>query len=147
MPRFAPTAAVAAVLALSACQSQPEQIQAVNDQMSCAEVADVIDAAIERGTTYVSLEQSNEFLAADLVFVLSGTEERSECVSEAVRSRANGLRATINGSWPSSETDSTVRTPPPSPSTQPNLGIDRREGADGFHSAPEQLSAVPSRLW
>lgn len=91
-------AATGMVWVLTGCQGQPERIQAVTDTMTCDEVADVIAAAIERGTTYVSLEQSDEFLAADLVFALSGTEERPECVTEEVRSRANGLRATITGS-------------------------------------------------
>lgn len=80
------------------CGGGPEQIQAVNDQMDCAEVAMVIDAAIQRGTTYVGLEQSDELLASDLVFALSGAEERPECVSDEVRSRASGLRATLTSS-------------------------------------------------
>lgn len=59
--------------------------------MPCVEVAEVVAAVIERGTTYVALEECDERLGVDLVVVLSGTKERPECVTEAVRSRANGL--------------------------------------------------------
>ncbi len=90
----------AAVLVSTAvgCGVQEDRIDAVNDDMTCAEVAAVIATAIARGTTYVGLEESDESLSIDLVFALSGAEERPECVSDAVRSRANGLRATIVGS-------------------------------------------------
>ncbi|MGI9017636.1 MAG: hypothetical protein ACR2HR_11140 [Euzebya sp.] len=84
-------------LVAMACGEEPDVVQAVTDDMDCAQVARVIEQAIERGTTYVGLEQSDAALADDLVFALSGVEERPECVPESVRSRANGLRFTITG--------------------------------------------------
>lgn len=76
--------------------AQPE-VRAVAGGMDCAEVAEIIDEAIERGQRFVAGQEQDEALAADLVFALSGAEERPECVDEAVRSRAEGLRATLVG--------------------------------------------------
>ena len=85
------------LVALVGCGSGEEEIRAISDDMDCAEVADVVDAAIERGTTYVGLEQEDPGVSADLIFALSGAEARPECVEESVRNRAAGLRATLNG--------------------------------------------------
>lgn len=73
------------------------EVEAVTDAMDCAEVAAVIDAAIERGQRFVAGQETDVLLAGDLVFALSGAEERPECVGADVRSRAGGLRATLNG--------------------------------------------------
>ncbi len=50
-----------------------------------------------RGQRFVAGQETDRVLGDDLVFALSGAEERPECIEEAVRSRAAGLRATISG--------------------------------------------------
>lgn len=65
--------------------------------MGCAEVAEVVDEAMVRGQRFVAGQETDRVLGDDLVFALSGAEERPECIEEAVRSRAAGLRATISG--------------------------------------------------
>ncbi len=82
---------------LSGCQSAPEGLPAVSDGMSCPQVVEVVEAALERGQRFVAAEESDALLASDLVFALSGADERPECLDAETRSRAAGMRATING--------------------------------------------------
>lgn len=91
--------ALVGAVVLAGCGGGPAgpEVEAVNDGMDCAEVAAVIDAAIERGQRFVAGQETDVLLAGDLVFALSGAEARPECVDEDVRSRAEGLRATLNG--------------------------------------------------
>ena len=65
---------------LSGCQSAPESFPAVSDGMSCPEVVEVVEAALERGQRFVAAEESDALLASDLVFALSGADERPECL-------------------------------------------------------------------
>ncbi|MEE8603402.1 hypothetical protein [Euzebya tangerina] len=88
---------ILAVLLLAGCGSGEEEIRSISDDMDCDEVVEVVETAIERGTTYVALEEDDPGVSADLVFALSGAEARPECVEESVRSRAAGLRATLTG--------------------------------------------------
>ncbi len=77
------------------CGSAPDLVPAVSDGMSCAEVAEVVEGAIARGQQYIAAQRDDPLLAADLIFALSGAEERPECVEDDIRSRASGMRATI----------------------------------------------------
>jgi hypothetical protein len=84
-------------IALTACGGGPEAVPAVNDGMACDEVIEVVEGAIAEGQRFVSRDTADQQLAADLVFALSGAVERSECITEQTRSRADGLRTTIAG--------------------------------------------------
>lgn len=85
------------MVAVTACGAGPEQIPAVTGDMGCGEVAETVDVAITRAGRFVAQQETDSRLSADLVFALSGAEERPECISDAVRSRAAGLRATLVG--------------------------------------------------
>ncbi|HUG83609.1 MAG TPA: hypothetical protein VMM13_03545 [Euzebya sp.] len=50
-----------------------------------------------RAQRFVAGQGRDPVLAGDLIFALSGAEERPECMEQAVRSRAAGLRATLGG--------------------------------------------------
>jgi hypothetical protein len=95
--RSLPTLLIA-VAVLAGCQPQPDSFPAVTDEMTCAEVLEVLSAALSRGQRFIAGQESDAMLASDLVFALSGAEERPECVDDQTRSRAAGMRATINGS-------------------------------------------------
>lgn len=92
-------AVLAGAVLVAGCGGGPEGtgIRAVSGDMDCAEVAEVIGEAIARGGRFVAGQESDTLLAGDLIFALSGAEERPECIDDAVRSRAEGLRATLNG--------------------------------------------------
>lgn len=85
------------VAAVAGCGPQDSGVPQTADDMSCTEVAEAIDVAIQRGQRFVAAQETDVALAADLIFVLSEAEVRPECVDADVRSRAEGLRATLNG--------------------------------------------------
>lgn len=85
------------VVLLVGCGPAAPEVPTIADDMTCEEVVAALEEALDRGARFIAGEESDERLAADLVFALSGAEARPECVDEATRSRAAGMRATLGG--------------------------------------------------
>lgn len=90
--------AVALVLILALTASGcggDEGLAAVSDDSTCAEVVEIVDEAIAAARSYIARQASDPAEADEIVFALSGAEERSECLDEETVRRATGLRLTV----------------------------------------------------
>ena len=81
-------------LLLAGCGGS-DALPAMTDATTCEEAVEIVDEAISRAQAYLAGQTDDPARRDEIVFALSGAEERPECLAEETRQRATGLLLTL----------------------------------------------------
>ena len=95
MRRQAAAVALLAALLLAACGSGGTGLRAVTDDSTCEDVQEIVEEAIRAAQSYLGRQADDPAERDDIIFALSGAEERRECLDDDTLRRATGLRLTL----------------------------------------------------